>query len=276
MQNKLIPFEATIKWIKRETKDTATYALKITKSEIRETYRFTPGQFNMLYMPGIGESAISISSAPTDEDLTHTIRTAGDVTRAISRLNPGSPLAIRGPLGNGWPLEEIKDRDLMIIGGGLGIASLRSLIRYMLTTRGTAKSPLGIILYGSKTPEDIIFRDEFPMYENAFRVFLTVDKADKHWKGEVGLVTELIKKVSFDPLNTVAFVCGPEVMMHATIKELIVRGVSTDKIFLSMERNMNCGIGICGHCLFGPKFVCRDGPVFRLTDIEKFLDIKEI
>ncbi|MDI6729528.1 MAG: FAD/NAD(P)-binding protein [Thermodesulfovibrionales bacterium] len=284
MHDKSIPFEATIRWIKKETRDTATYALKINSREIQRTYTFKPGQFNMLYIPGIGEAPISISSSPTDHEIMHTIRIAGDVTTYISRLNAGDVIGVRGPFGSNWPLEEIEDRDLMIIAGGVGIAPLRSVIRHILMSgrrkKPTSRAPIGrkFILYGAKTPKDMIFRDEFPRYMDAFQVFLTVDKADpeEYWRGEVGLITGLLNKVSFNPLNTVVFMCGPEVMMQGMTKEMILRGVPGEKIFISMERNMNCGMGVCGHCMFGPKFVCKDGPVFRFTDIEGFLGIKEI
>lgn len=284
MYDRSIPFEATIRWIKKETRDTATYALKINSREIQRSYVFKPGQFNMLYIPGIGEAPISISSAPTDHEIMHTIRIAGDVTTYISRLNAGDVIGVRGPFGSNWPLEEIEDRDLMIIAGGVGIAPLRSVIRHILMSKMGKKSPsrtpIGrkFILYGAKTPKDIIFRDEFPRYMDAFQVFLTVDKADpeEYWRGEVGLITGLLNKVSFNPLNTVVFMCGPEVMMQSMTKELILRVVPGEKIFISMERNMNCGMGVCGHCMFGPKFVCKDGPVVRFTDIEWFLGVKEI
>jgi NAD(P)H-flavin reductase len=282
MHDKSMPFEATIRWIKKETRDTATYALKINSREIQRSYSFKPGQFNMLYVPGIGEAPISISSSPADNDLMHTIRIAGDVTTHISRLNAGDVIGIRGPFGSSWPLEEIEDRDLMIIAGGVGIAPLRSVIRHILMygrrKKSPSQTPTGkkFILYGAKTPKDMIFRDEFPRFGDAFQVFLTVDKADpeEYWRGEVGLITGLLNKVSFNPLNTVVFMCGPEVMMQSMTKELILRGIPGEKIFISMERNMNCGMGICGHCMFGPKFVCKDGPVFRFTDIEGFLGIK--
>lgn len=275
MYDKLLPFEATIKWIKKETRDTATYALKINCKDIQRDYKFRPGQFNMIYIPGVGESPISISSCPSDVDLLHTIRIAGDVTTAISKLKPGDIIGIRGPFGKGWPMEEIQDNDLMIIAGGLGIAPLRSVIRSIVKGQHKGKK---YILYGAKTPKDIIFRDEFPRYRDVFDIFLAVDKADpeEYWRADIGIVTGLLNKVSFNPLNTIAFVCGPEVMMQSVVKELIIRGVPGEKIYISMERNMNCGTGICGHCMFGPKFVCKDGPVFRFTDIEEFLGIKEI
>jgi NAD(P)H-flavin reductase len=277
MYDRSVPFEATIKWVKKETRDTATYALKIRSSEIQKAYRFKPGQFNMLYFPGIGESPISISSGTSDHDLLHTMRVAGDVTTAISRLGVGDVIGLRGPFGTGWPMEEVENRNLMIIAGGVGIAPLRSVIRHVYASRKACPGK-DIILYGVKTPKDIIYRDEFPRYRDVFQVFLTVDKADpeEYWKGEVGLVTRLLDKASFNPLGTTVFLCGPEIMMQVTVRELLLRGVPGEKIFLSMERNMNCGMGICGHCFFGPKFVCRDGAVFKYTDIEEFMGIKEV
>ncbi|MEJ2697099.1 MAG: FAD/NAD(P)-binding protein [Candidatus Sulfobium sp.] len=277
MYDRSVPFEAVIKWIKKETRDTATYALKIRNSEVQKAYRFAPGQFNMLSFPGIGESAISISSGTSDHDLLHTMRVAGDVTTAISRLGAGDVIGIRGPFGKGWPMEEAENRDLMIIAGGVGIAPLRSVIRHFYASRKSCPGK-DIILYGVKTPKDIIYRDEFPRYRDVFQVFLTVDKADpeEYWKGDVGFVTKLLDKVTFNPLGTTVFICGPEIMMQVTIRELLLRGVPGEKIFLIMERNMNCGMGVCGHCMFGPKFVCRDGAVFRYADIGEFMGIKEV
>jgi NAD(P)H-flavin reductase len=272
-----IPFAATIKWIKKETRDTWTYALKINDREIERAYRVLPGQFNMLYVPGIGESAISISSGASDRDVLHTLRVAGDVTTAIAKMNEGDVIGVRGPFGRGWPMEEMENRNVMIIAGGVGIAPLRSVIRSLSAEK---RSCLGkdIILYGAKTPKDIVYRDEFPRYRDIFQIFLTVDKADpeEYWKGEVGLVTRLLAKASFDPLGTTVFICGPEVMMQSAIRELLLRGVPGEKIFLSMERNMNCGMGICGHCFFGPKFVCRDGAVFKYTEVEDFMGVREV
>jgi len=275
MKNRLLPLETSIRWIKKETRDTYTYGLKILNREIKKRYTFKPGQFNMLYVPGFGESPISISSSPFDTELNHTIRIAGDVTTRISKLKEGDIIGIRGPFGNGWPVEEIEDRDLLIIAGGLGIAPLRSVIRYVIK-RSTRNQVT--LLYGAKTPKDIIFRDEFPRYRQKINILLTVDRADpeEHWQGHTGMVTDLFRYLSFNPLNTISFICGPEIMMQNVIKELLIKGVPPEKIFLSMERNMNCGVGICGHCMFGPKFVCKDGPVFRYSDIEEFFGIKEI
>lgn len=283
MQDKSVPFEATIKWIKKETRDTSSYAVKINNRDLQKSYWFQPGQFNMLYVPGVGEAPISISSAPVDYDLLHTVRIAGDVTTALSQLKNGDVIGMRGPFGRGWPLEESCGRDLLLIAGGLGIAPLRSVIRHILKVPSTdcpKEAPLQkrILLYGAKTPKDIVFRNEFPRYRKVFDVHLTVDKADpeEYWKGNVGLVTSLLERVSFNPLFVSVFVCGPEIMMQTTVRELILRGVPGEAIFISLERNMNCGIGICGHCFFGPKFVCKDGPVFRFSDIETFIGIKEL
>lgn len=276
MYDRSVPFPATIRWIKKETRDTRTVALRINDREIERAYRFLPGQFNMLSVPGIGESAISISSGTADRDLLHTVRTAGDVTTAIAQMKEGDVIGIRGPFGRGWPLEEAENRNVMIIAGGVGIAPLRSVIRALASGQRSC-SGKDIILYGAKTPKDVVYRDEFPRYRDLFQVLLTVDKADPetYWKGDTGLVTRLLSKASFDPLGTVVFLCGPEVMMQATIRELLLRGVPGEKIFLSMERNMNCGMGLCGHCFFGPKFVCKDGAVFRYTDVEEFLGVRE-
>jgi NAD(P)H-flavin reductase len=272
-----LPFAATIKWRKKETRDTWTYALRINDREIEKAYRFLPGQFNLLYVPGIGESAISISSGTSDSDVLHTLRVAGDVTTAISKMDEGDVIGVRGPFGKGWPMDETENRNVLIIAGGVGIAPLRSVIRSLAAERRSCPGK-DIILYGAKTPKDIIYRDEFPRYRDIFQVLLTVDKADpeEYWKGDTGLVTHLLAKASFDPLGTIVFICGPEVMMQSTIRELILSGVPGEKIFLSMERNMNCGMGICGHCFFGPKFVCRDGAVFKYTEVEDFMGVREV
>jgi NAD(P)H-flavin reductase len=281
MYDRSMPFEATIKWIKKETRDTFTSALKINSREIQRAYRFIPGQFNMLYVPGVGEVPISISSSPLDHDLMHTVRVAGEVTTVLSGLRAGDVIGMRGPFGRGWPLEEAEDFDLLIVAGGIGIAPLRSVARHILKTHASKKRdahPRRMLLYGAKTPKDIVFRDEFPRYRDLVEVLLTVDRADpeEYWRGETGLVTKLFDRLSIDPLCTIVFMCGPEIMMQTSVRELIVRGVPEERIFISLERNMNCGVGLCGHCFFGPKFVCKDGPVFRFSEIGGIMGIKEL
>lgn len=269
---KTMYFTASIKWIKKETRDTSTFALKV-----RGNFTYRNGQFNMIYMPGIGEAPISISSDSDEHALLHTIRTAGDVTTAISELKAGDTLLFRGPYGNGWPMEELKDRNLVAVAGGLGIAALRPVIRHMLNKKNFHPGR-PVLLYGSKTPKDIIYRDEFPRFRDLFDVFLTVDRADPEmtWRGQVGLVTEFLFRETFDPLNTVVFLCGPEIMMKNTLRKLIPYGVPAEKIYISMERNMNCGRGLCGHCFLGPRFICKDGPVFRYSGISDFLEVAEL
>jgi NAD(P)H-flavin reductase len=235
----------------------------------------------MLYIPGFGEAPISISSSPADHDLMHTVRVAGDVTTELSRLKAGDVIGMRGPFGRGWPLEETENLDLLIVAGGLGIAPLRSVARHILKTGVSKKSGAHsrrMLLYGAKTPKDVIFRDEFPLYRDFFEVFLTVDRADpeEYWRGETGLVTKLFDRIPLDPLCTLVFVCGPEIMMQTSVRELILRKVPGERIYVSLERHMNCGIGLCGHCFFGPKFVCKDGPVFRFSEIEGLMGIKEL
>ena len=281
MHDRSTPFEATIKWTRKETRDTFTCAIRISNREIQKGYRFVPGQFNMLYVPGIGEAPISMSSSPLDRDIMHTVRIAGDVTTALSLLGAGEVIGIRGPFGRGWPIEEAEDLDLLIVAGGLGIAPLRSVARHIMKTHSPRKKtahPRRMLLYGAKTPKDIVFRDEFPRLRDIFDVFLSVDRADpeEYWRGETGLVTQLFDRLSLDPVRTIVFVCGPEIMMQTSVRELILREVPEEKIFVSMERNMNCGMGICGHCFFGPRFVCKDGPVFRFSEISGLMGIKEL
>jgi len=263
---------ASIRWIKKETRDTATYCLKL-----KEKLLFLPGQFNMLYIPGIGEAPFSISSSPSAPELLHTVRVAGDVTTALSQLGEGDTIFLRGPFGSGWPMEELRDRTLVVIAGGLGIAPLRPVLKeVMKKDYGLSSKP--VVLYGSKSPKDIIFRDEFPRFRDVFDVYLSVDKADPEmiWRGETGFVPDVLDRVDFAPLKSVAFICGPEIMMKSSVSKLLGRGVPPEKIYLSMERNMNCGRGLCGHCMFGPFFICKDGPVLRYSDIGDFIDVREL
>lgn len=273
--NTLLPQTAVIRRIRSETRDTFTVTLWLKDPAARKRYSFVPGQFNMLSVAGIGECAISICSATWKEHIRHTIRMAGDVTAAISRLKAGDVIGLRGPFGRGWPMEKIRGKDIVIMAGGIGIAPFRSLIRQVIAEKNGSRC---FLLYGAKGPKDIIYRNELPMWAEAIDVHLTVDKSDpeEHWPHKTGLVTNLLKDISLVPERTIGLICGPEVMMKASINELLSIGFSEDSIYLSMERHMNCGTGICGHCMFGPKFICRDGPVFPYMEIKKFLGHKEI
>jgi NAD(P)H-flavin reductase len=238
---------------------------------------FSPGQFNMLYVFGIGEVPISISGDPSaPSQLTHTTRAVGTVTRAMRKVKAGEVIGVRGPFGAGWPIAEAKGRDVVLVAGGLGLAPLRPALYHVLTHR--ADYGRVILLYGTRTPQDVLFRPELRRWEKRrdLEVHVTVDRAVGEWRGNVGVVTTLISRAPLNTKNTVAFVCGPEVMMRFTVLELRRRGVPTERIYLSLERNMRCAVGFCGHCQYGPTFICKDGPVFCHNRVKPFLNIREL
>jgi NAD(P)H-flavin reductase len=238
---------------------------------------FAPGQFNMVYAFGVGEVPISISSDPARTDtLQHTTRAVGTVTRAIRRLKRGDVVAVRGPYGTRWPLAEAEGRDVVVVAGGLGLAPLRPALYRLLANR--EKYRRLILLYGARSPEEILFRAELERWRGKFDfdVYATVDRAKPAWRGHVGVVTTFIARAPFDPATTVAMVCGPEVMMRFALMELHQRGVTPERTYISMERNMKCAVGFCGHCQFGPTFVCRDGPIFRFDRIAALFATPEV
>ena len=255
-----------------ETHDTFTLSLEPT-----EPFAFKPGQFNMLYPFGIGESAISISGDPAaPRRLVHTVRQVGNVTEALARLRPGDVVGVRGPFGQPWPLDQARGGDLLFVAGGIGLAPLRPAILWAIAHRESYGRV--IVLVGARTPGDIVFVDEVQEWRSHFdlEVEVTVDSADSSWRGPVGVVTQLLPAVEFDRADVTAMVCGPEIMMRFTAGDLIKRGVPPSSIHVSIERNMKCGIGLCGHCQFGPYFVCRNGPVFRYDLVERLLTVKEV
>jgi NAD(P)H-flavin reductase len=261
--------------VQQETYDTFTFELE-PKNKTR-TFSFAPGQFNMLYVFGVGEVPISISGDPTkSETLVHTTRAVGTVTNAMWKLRRGDLLGVRGPFGTGWPVEEARGKDVVIVTGGLGLPPLRPSV-YQLLSRKEEYGRL-VLLYGARTPEDIVYAREIEQWRKGsdIAIDLTVDRATGQWRGNVGVVTTLIPKATFDPANTIAMVCGPEIMMRFTIAELQRRGLPDNSIYFSMERNMKCGFGFCGHCQFGPFFVCKDGPVFRYDRVKPFFGKGEI
>ncbi|MEA3297182.1 MAG: FAD/NAD(P)-binding protein [candidate division Zixibacteria bacterium] len=256
----------TIRRVAKETHD--TFSLWLESDSENDDFRFCPGQFNMLYAFGVGEVPISISGDPTKpETLIHTTREVGTVTRAMRKLKVGNSLGVRGPFGSSWPVEEAIGNDVVLVTGGIGLAPLRPVIYYLLAHR--EKYGKIVLLYGSRTPEDILFRKNLEKWRSRFDldIHLTVDRATGSWRGNVGVVTNLVRRAPFDPFHCVTMVCGPEIMMRFTILELEKRGVKEDSIFISMERNMKCGVGLCGHCQLGSSFVCKEGPVYRFSDI---------
>jgi NAD(P)H-flavin reductase len=239
--------------------------------------KFAAGQFNMLYAMGKGEVPISISGDPlAPTPLRHTIRSVGEVTHALVKLTPGATVGVRGPFGRGWPVEAIEGKDVVVVAGGIGLAPLRPALYQILARR--EKFGKVSLLYGTRTPKELLYPGELKKWRSRFDLFvgLTVDNADTSWKGSVGVVTRQIPRSDFDPLNAVALVCGPEIMMRYTVQGLADRGIPTDHIYISMERNMKCAVGLCGHCQYGREFICKDGPVFPFSQIEQAFQIREL
>ncbi|MFC1556496.1 FAD/NAD(P)-binding protein [candidate division KSB1 bacterium] len=271
----MVPLNYVVRRSRRETHDTFTLELEPIKG--KSISRFTPGQFNMLYVFGVGEVPISISGDPEQcNPLIHTIRAVGVVTNAMRKLKENDVIGIRGPFGTAWPVEEAVGKDVIIVAGGIGLAPLRPVMYRILTER--EKYGKVALLYGARTPDDILFRRQLEQWRGKFHldIYVTVDRAASSWKGNIGVVTKLINRAPFDPHVTVAMVCGPEIMIKFTALELMKRGVYKDHIYISMERNMKCGIGLCGHCQFGGDFVCRDGPVFNYLHVDELLTKREI
>jgi NAD(P)H-flavin reductase len=271
--NPMLPQTFRVRRVRRETPD--TFTLEIEAANGDRTFSFAPGQFNMLYAFGAGEIAISISADPDDKSLTHTTRVVGTVTKALGKLRPGDTLGVRGPFGSNWPVEQVTGHDVVVVAGGIGLAPLRGALEHLLRQR----KQFGrlVLLFGVRTPEDVLYRRDLERWKNeGLQIYLTVDRATGSWGGHVGVVTSLISHAPFDPVTAVAMICGPEIMMRYTVLELQKRGLAEERIFLSMERNMKCAIGFCGHCQFGPEFICKDGPVFRYDRIKNWLGIREL
>ena len=295
MRNPLELQDAVIVAIKRETYDVLTYTLVLKDGG---EFSFKPGQFNMVGLPGMGEAPISISSEPSRLALSpstepfdgalrrssgqaqdklrtspveimrgsfdHTVKAVGNVTRVLANLEEGDEMMIRGPYGSGWPMEEAKGKDILIVAGGIGLAPLRPLILHIFENR--ADFGYLEILYGARTPDDMLYTQEFPQWRKQERVklLLTVDQVSEGeaWEYGIGVVTELFDFAEISPASGIALTCGPEIMMRFVARGLLQRGFSPGRVYLSMERRMKCGIAHCGHCQIGPKYVCQDGPVF--------------
>lgn len=255
----------------KETPDTFTLTLNADNGG------FQPGQFSMLWVFGVGELPISISGDPADRgSLVYTVRSVGQATQALVSRRPGEAVGVRGPFGTGWPLEAARGKDVVVVAGGIGLAPLRPLIYHVLRYRQDYGRL--IILYGARSPRDILYRKELAAWARQAntQVLSTVDYGGLSWRGRVGVVTTLFKYVRLQPGETVAMVCGPEIMMRFVARELASRGVAAQNVYLSMERNMKCALGFCGHCQWGPHFICKDGPVFAYARIGSLLDKYEL
>ena len=270
----MLPNWAEIVKIEQEAPRVNTYWLEFTDPIIQENYSFQPGQFNLLTVPGYGEAAISISSDPMNKKaIGHTIRLIGNVTNAIDRLGVGGTLGLRGPFGSCWPLEELKGKDIYIAAGGIGLPPLRPAIYHIIQNRSDYGKV--VLIYGARTPEDLQFKEEFAGWEEAdIEVMVCVDSCDDTWTGLVGVVPMLFYSLRIDPKKGVLLTCGPEIMIRFAAYEALARRVPRKHIFVSLEKNMKCGFGSCGHCQLGPYFVCKDGPVFNYELIGPYLEVE--
>lgn len=259
-----------------ETADTATLTLAPVDDPVAPP---EPGQFMMLTAFGIGEAPISVSGSGTDGDrrLLHTVRAVGPVSRALYAAQPDTVIGVRGPFGTDWDVAGAAGRDLVFVAGGIGLAPLRPAIRGALY--GNARRPgRVVVLVGARTPEDLLFEPDLATWtrDSSVQLAVTVDQARVGWRGNVGLVTTLLKRANFNPERTTAFLCGPEVMMRVVARELLDRGVAAGSVRLSLERNMQCGVGLCGHCQLGPLLTCVDGPVVTFEATSQLLTVKEL
>jgi NAD(P)H-flavin reductase len=258
-----------------EAPGVTTYCVAFADPRRGEAFRFVPGQFAMLYLPGAGESPIGVSgSSAKNGTWSFTVRAAGNTTRGLAALRPGDTFGLRGPFGSCWPLDACRGNDLVIAAGGLGLPPLRPLVQEVLANR--QQYGRVTLLYGSRTPDALIYVSEYEEWRRrGIDVSVTVDRADASWSGHVGVVPLLLDRLQpLTPAKTVLLTCGPEVMMRYVMLSALRRGLAKEQCWISTERNMQCAIGLCGHCQLGPDFICKDGPVFRFDRIEPWLAVE--
>lgn len=275
-QDVMLPRSVRVSEVIRETHDTCT--LRMVSPLGDPLPAFEPGQFSMLYATGVAELPISISGDPFIQDThTYTIRSVGLATQRFNAMAVGDSVGMRGPFGKPWPMGEARGKDVLVVAGGIGLAPLRPILYQVLHNR----SQFGrlIVLYGTRSPSDILFRKELRFWEKQkdTLVMTTVDYGGMTWKGNVGLVTRLISRIRLNPARTIAMTCGPEIMMRYVAYELQDhKGIDPSQIYLTMERNMKCGCGFCGHCQYGSHFICKDGPVFRFSEVQPLMNKYEV
>lgn len=269
------PHEAIILERIQEAPNLFTLRLKLTEQKLQDAYEFEPGQFNMLYLYGVGEIPISIVSDPVDSHIIdHTIRVVGRVTRGMAKLETGDRIGLRGPYGSGWPMLESRQKDMVIVTGGLGCAPAVSVINY-IEQRREQFGRLNIV-QGVKHSADFIWKDRYDKWRELpdTRVLLAADVGEPLWPWHVGPVTSLFSQLEFDPDNVAVMMCGPEGMMRVVCHHMLDNRVPASQLFLSMERNMQCAVGHCGHCQYGDKFICKDGPVFCYDKVRDLFETK--
>ena len=275
MLDPMVPSPYVVREVAKETPDTFTLTLELRNGQAGNSFR--PGQFSMLWVYGVGELPISISGDGGRQDsLVYTVRSVGPATHALVNRRAGDDIGVRGPYGTSWPMEAARGRDVIIVAGGIGLAPLRPVIYEVLRNRGDYRRL--VIIYGARSPRDLLYRRELAAWarQNETQALVTVDYGGLSWHGHVGVVTTLFKYARLHPAQSVALVCGPEIMMRFVTRELEARGLSRNDIYLSVERNMKCGVGLCGHCQYGPHVICRDGPVFRYEAIRPLLEKYEL
>lgn len=273
--NPLLPQEAKIEKIKWETYDTFTFRVSFADPELKASYRYSPGQFNMVSLFGLGEAPISISSESyRTGSFDHTIRAVGSVTKFFSRMKEGQEIGIRGPYGSAWPVEEAKGKNVLVVAGGIGLAPLRPFLMQVFHDRSAYRHFQ--ILYGARTPGDMLYTDEFPEWhkqpDTTFLLSVDAVPEGEKWEHQVGVVTTLFDRLDVPTLNTVVLTCGPEIMMKFVVLGLLKRGFAQKQIYLSLERRMKCGVALCGHCQLGHRYVCKDGPVFSYDQVQGIFD----
>jgi len=271
------PMPAEVTAFIQESETIFTLRLRLVDPDERARYRFSPGQFNMLYLFGVGEVPISIVSDPTDDEvIDHTIRIVGRVTKGLAQLKQGDQVGLRGPFGRGWPLNLAANKDLIIVTGGLGCAPVVAAINYALKRRNLYQR-LSIV-QGVKHSNDLIWQAMYEQWRSldGVEVLLAADESGPAWPFHTGRITELLDQLSADPKESIAMLCGPEGMMHAAAERLVELGVADSDVYLSLERNMQCAIGHCGHCQFGADFICKDGPVFPYPAVRDRLGMEGV
>ena len=268
-------YEAEILERIQESPDLFTWRLKFTDDEMQKNYEFAPGQFNMLYLYGVGEVPISIVSDPKDSHIIdHAIRVVGRVTKGMQNLKAGDRIGLRGPYGRGWPMQQAENKDVIVVTGGLGCAPVVSVITY-IEHRRDLFGHLNIV-QGVKHSNDFIWKERYDHWREMpdTQVLLAADVGESIWPWHVGPVTGLFDSLKYDIDNCIIMMCGPEGMMHAVSNEMIERNVNPSDMYLSMERNMQCAVGHCGHCQYGSQFICKDGPVFSYPEISDLFSVK--
>jgi NAD(P)H-flavin reductase len=271
----MLPEGYVVQHVERETSD--TFTLTLSPEESINDVGFKPGQFSMLWIFGVGELPISISGDPAQRGrLVYTVRSVGKATNALVSRKTGDGVGVRGPFGVGWPLDVARGRDVIVVAGGIGLAPLRPVVYEVLQNRDQYGRL--VLLYGARTPRDVLYRKELASWarQRETQVLTTVDYGGLGWHGHVGVVTTLFKYARLHPSRSIAMICGPEIMMRFVTRELEMQGLKREDIYLSIERNMKCGIGLCGHCQYGPIFICKDGPVFPYQRVQPLLDKYEL